>query len=981
MTTNSLSNGARSVPRYRFALAAVLASTLAASLPHTALADGNADEAELHFQLARRRFEARDFDGALEHFFASNRLVRNRNVLFNIGGTYEQLGRLPEAHRYYYLALDGEQNPSVIRDVTAAIERLSPRVAVLSVETDPPNAAIFLDRVDLGERGRSGHPLAVAAGRYHVFVSLEGHEPAEVDGVEVSVGQARVVRLALRPIVGTVSVRGASGAVARADDDSRGRSCELPCALSLPPGPHSITVSREGFAPENRIVVVRASQQTELNVTLRARVGTLVVECDERDALVEVDGRAVGFAPVILRDIAVGQRRIRVSLQGFVPIEREVRVNANGEARLDNLRLEPVREVIAASRVAQRIDDAPASVTTLSAAEIQAFQYPTIAAALQGVRGVYLSNDRAYTSVGIRGLGQPNDYGNRVLVLQDGAVLNDNLLYSSYIGHDGRTSLQDVARIEIVRGPGSLLYGTGAISGVINLAMNGRDIRTGAEVGLGSYAEGVGRARARGSVRISPEAGVSLEVATAASQGTTTALDVPTPAGVTTQQVANVDRFLSTSLSGRAWWRDLTAQWSVAFQDHDIPVGAYATTVGDSATRWTDGRVMGELRFERQVHRMVQVLLRAHVNMYRFNGAYGYDAGAINRESYLGVWTGTEARLVITPVEALKITGGGEFQWHPTAQLDGEATDRTMPATAPTRYLGVSSSYTIGSGYGLLEWTPARWMTLHGGFRVDAFSTVPAGLSVRGAAIFRPSSRSTIKLLGGRAFRAPSTYEQRYTDGMTQRPGCPPGMACSLRPEFVTSGEIEWLQRIGDDWSLLVASNVSVLQDVLDTVGAGTSEDQIRYTNSDSGVLSVGGDLEVRREFRQGWFFAATYNLQHTRFLAPVAMQQAELVNAPLHQGSLKMIAPLLPPYANLAVRGTYVAPRLVRQDSDERTTPAILGDLVMSGQLPRLGLRWAFGVYNVLDWRWSVPITETFASRTMPQAGRTLAAHLQASF
>jgi outer membrane receptor for ferrienterochelin and colicins len=952
-------------------------------IPASAMADGLADEAELHFQIARRRFQAGDFEGALEHFFTSNRLVRNRNVLFNIGGTYEQMGRLPEAHRYYYTALEGETNQRVISDVQTALERIAPRVAVLAVTTDPPGAALFLDRRDLGERGRAGRPLAIEPGTYRVIAELEGYEPAQSETITAVVGRSTEVNLRLRRIVGTIRLDNAQGATVRVDDEQRGSACAAPCALEVSPGPHTIFIAREGFAPETRTVVVAARQQTNVTVALRPLVGTLVIEADERDALVEIDGRTAGFTPLVLRDVPVGRRRVRVSLSGFRTVEREVVVRPTGEARVTDVSLAPVREIAAASRAIEQIEDAPASVSVISAREIEAFQYTTIAEALQGTRGVYLSNDRAYNSIGIRGLGQPNDYGRRVLVQQDGAVLNDNLLYSSYVGHDGRASLDLVDRIELVRGPGSLLYGTGAISGVVNLALRGRDVRTSASAGISGYGDNVGRVRASGSVRTGRDAGVMLAIGVAASQGVDATVQIPPmmpgmPA--TEQRVQGVDRMLTASLTGRAWWRDLSAQWHVAFHEHDIPVGAYGTSVGDSATRWVDGRVMGEVKYEPRIGRTFQLFTRAHVNLYRFLGGYAYDGGSLSRETYVGFWAGGEARGEWTPISALKLTAGGEFQGHAIATLSGEQSDRTMPSMAPTRYLDVTRPYTVASGYALIDLTPARWFRFTGGARVDGFSLVAPGVSFRGAFVFRPGSRTTLKVMGGRAFRAPSIYEQGYTDGLTQRPGCPPGVACNLRPELIYTGELEWNQRINDDWSFTVAANTSYLIDVLDTVGEGTMENQLRYENQQDPLLSVGGDVELRREFRQGWFFTASYNVQHTRFLGTTFAMPA-LTNAPDHQGSLKMVAPLLPPYASAAVRATFVGPRRVRQDTDEWTTPALLGDVVVSGQVTRLGLRYSFGVYNVLDWRWNVPVTQTFVTRTMPQQGRTFAVHLQASF
>ena len=40
--------------------------------------------------------------------------------------------------------------------------------------------------------------------------------------------------------------------------------------------------------------------------------------------------------------------------------------------------------------------------------------------------------------------------------------MNDDWIWSSYVGYDFRADLDDVERIEVVRGPGSVLYGTGA---------------------------------------------------------------------------------------------------------------------------------------------------------------------------------------------------------------------------------------------------------------------------------------------------------------------------------------------------------------------------------------------------------------------------------------------------------------------------------------------------------------------------------------
>jgi tetratricopeptide (TPR) repeat protein len=101
----------------RVARAAVLLAVLLAFIgtltaaPGSARADDVADEADHLFTLGAEAYGEKDYKQALAHFLASNRLVRNRNVMFNIARTYEHLRQFADAYRYYQRALDGELTP------------------------------------------------------------------------------------------------------------------------------------------------------------------------------------------------------------------------------------------------------------------------------------------------------------------------------------------------------------------------------------------------------------------------------------------------------------------------------------------------------------------------------------------------------------------------------------------------------------------------------------------------------------------------------------------------------------------------------------------------------------------------------------------------------------------------------------------------------------------------------------------------------
>ena len=64
-------------------------------------------------------------------------------------------------------------------------------------------------------------------------------------------------------------------------------------------------------------------------------------------------------------------------------------------------------EVYTASRHLQSVEEAPASVTLITAKDIQEHGYRTLAAILQTVRGFFVTNDRNYSSLGVRGFLRP----------------------------------------------------------------------------------------------------------------------------------------------------------------------------------------------------------------------------------------------------------------------------------------------------------------------------------------------------------------------------------------------------------------------------------------------------------------------------------------------------------------------------------------------------------------------------------------------
>ena len=136
-----------------------------------------------------------------------------------------------------------------------------------------------------------------------------------------------------------------------------------------------------------------------------------------------------------------------------------------------------VDSVYGASKFLQKAADTPTSVTVVTAEEIRKYGYRTLADVLRTVRGFYVIYDRNYSYVGVRGLSRPGDYNARILFLLDGHRINDNIFDGAYVGTEFPVDMDLIERIEIIRGPNSSIYGTGAFAAVVNvITKRGRDL-------------------------------------------------------------------------------------------------------------------------------------------------------------------------------------------------------------------------------------------------------------------------------------------------------------------------------------------------------------------------------------------------------------------------------------------------------------------------------------------------------------------------
>ena len=456
-----------------------------------------------------------------------------------------------------------------------------------------------------------------------------------------------------------------------------------------------------------------------------------------------------------------------------------------------------------ASKYAQTTAEAPASVTILTADGIKQYGYRNLQEVLESVPGFYASYDRDYPYLGIRGFSRPTDYNNRILLLLNGQTLNEQVWGAAMVGSDFPINLDAVERIEVVRGPGSALYGTSAMFAVVNIIT-----KTGAQLDGALVSARLGSGGAR---QVAMAAGRSLGTrGSIASSGMITHTDgsdlyypefnaVKTNHGIS--HGADWERAIGglTSIT----WGDLTGQIGYRSRAKGIPTGAYGSIFGDTLTSTIDETLWGEIGGRRDVGAQFQLSARVYGDRYRYRGTYPSYADSGYTDGGGSTDLGGEALLVWEPASRNRLTVGSELRRVFRATYYERFGDGTVSSD--------NSPFTLASVFAEDEFQLFPRVALFGGLRLDENSHGRDGLTPRLAIVATPDAATTLKFLYGQAYRAPSTAEADITTSFYTRNS-------SLRPERITTFEINAQRRIGSP--LLAGASVYryQLRDLIDQV-------------------------------------------------------------------------------------------------------------------------------------------------------------------
>ncbi|MGE5466450.1 MAG: TonB-dependent receptor plug domain-containing protein [Ignavibacteria bacterium] len=603
-------------------------------------------------------------------------------------------------------------------------------------------------------------------------------------------------------------------------------------------------------------------------------------------------------------------------------------------------------EVEGASRFAQPLSEAPAAVSVVTSDEIRQYGFRTLGEALSAMRGVQTTNERDYTYLGIRGFARPGDYNTRMLLMTDGVRRNDPLYDDAFVGNEAPVEIEWVKRLEFVPGPASALYGANAIFGVANAVLwSGADLngtRVRADAGSGRMVRVGVLSGQRTDAGNDWLFGVSAYGRRGGDVYFSQYDDPATNNGIA--QGLDGERYLKAiaKLSVGDWQFDA----GHSFRRKNVPTAYYGTAFNAPGNYVEDSYTYADAAYARSLGRDWNASLRLRAGSYHFVGQYVFP-GYFNRDTGDANWLGLDYLLTYSGFDGHRLLIGGEVQRN--RRLDQTNMDIDPRLVRLDDHRKTSSAGVFIQD----EWRFAPAWIANFGARTDRVGGFGMS-SPRAALIHRMTPAATLKLIYGRAFRAPNAYEHYYDDGGWSQRANP-----DLKPERISTREIV-LDYAANSLVRFSANYYHYrINDLIDQVTDGSG--LLMFVNRPA-LDAHGIELETEAVLSDGFHVRASISRQ------AVHQPFGDAVNSPKWLGKLLLDGP---------VPGTGWTVGLNLQALDRRTSVAgdvpgnAVGNLVFTHKgTPATG-QWAVGIYNLSGHRYLDPASGAVSGGTVPQDGR----------
>jgi len=557
--------------------------------------------------------------------------------------------------------------------------------------------------------------------------------------------------------------------------------------------------------------------------------------------------------------------------------------------------------VTVASRYAQTVRKAPSIVEVVTDEQIRQRGYRTLSDILRDLPGIYVWRSvEGRDLAAMRGVISADN--NKLLILVDGQPWYDGVYTSAFI--DEYMPISHIRQVEVIKGPGSAIYGTNAFSGVVNIVTYGGGDLEGARVRwvAGSHGRSDLTATAGGTAELGTiDASISAYARTLSEVGQGLGL---TPDGDV--DIPNTDPKRSLNAGARLVLEDLFGMGDLKAQIHHVdyhhtylfngqenPYEAQAKDLGDFdlayRNTFLDVRIGLELARDLTVTPYLFSQYHDNASAYFFGGDIVVDPTeltaqqqiiTVDAEKTTRRW-GTGLELEARPGIDHVVVGGVGVE--NTAVL--KMYDQAFPLDGDPFVLnGFSAIDNCGQvaglysnpedcgnprllnlfGFAQYTWTITPSLEVVAGARIDKRVPMNEGeqgddgvfilqASPRAGLLWVPSDRSTFKLLYGRAIRAPNVREllvvadQDDTGVYAFSSG-----NINLVPENINTVELESRNEVADGLSLRGDASYSQLNNEIDKVDPGiycNLPGALRIIAAEAGIDASIGPLRAQSTY------------------------------------------------------------------------------------------------------------------------------------
>jgi len=451
-----------------------------------------------------------------------------------------------------------------------------------------------------------------------------------------------------------------------------------------------------------------------------------------------------------------------------------------------------------ATRRPTPIRKAPAIATVITAKEIRNMGARNLIDVLERIPGfgITRTNYSVY-SIEIRGLKSTRN--SKVKLMVDG-----HTLYLPSIGDPAwgfeAISLDNVERIEVIRGPGSALYGANAFTGIINVVTKSGSDLDGSAITLGAGSFGTEKI----NIMHGKEYGNTNILTSITYTDTDGANEIVESDGIGQSGRAD-DWAENLDATMKIEWNDFTFNTKYLTRRNGPYVGV-TDVLNDESLLETD-QFFADLSFVRQLNDQLTVNARGYFDYTRFEfnweifpeghsfaplPAFTYPDGVLGTPSAKGKTYGFELGTDYRILENNTLTVGAVYERVEQYDVTHHANFNPVTFENLGSFQDITSwgnwnqeaTREIKALYLQDEWEILDTLTLTAGVRYDDYSDFGATTSPRIGVVWNISTDAELKLLYGEAFRAPN-FEEQYSINNPVAIGNP-----SLKPEKIKTYEI-----------------------------------------------------------------------------------------------------------------------------------------------------------------------------------------------